>query len=221
VDSLLNPDISSITAEGKYILTDGALIDFDPVKALSSFIELSELENIKFDKLENDFFIRNNVFYLPQMDIKSSAADLTVNGEHSFDNEYQYHVKMLLSDILSNKARKNRTFSDEFGEVQDDGLGRTSVYLKIDGKGEEVKVSYDMKAAGTQIRENLKKEKQTLKTIFNEEYGLYKKDPEPEKKQSSKPRFRITWEGSDTTAVETEPPVKRKESFINRLFKKK
>jgi hypothetical protein len=128
---------------------------------------------------------------------------------------------MLLSDILSNKARKNRTFSDEFGEVQDDGLGRTSVYLKIDGKGEEVKVSYDMKAAGTQIRENLKKEKQTLKTIFNEEYGLYKKDPEPEKKQSSKPRFRITWEGSDTTAVETEPPVKRKESFINRLFKKK
>ena len=221
VDSLLNPDISSITAEGKYILTDGALIDFDPIKALSSFIELSELENIKFDKLENDFFIRNNVFYLPQMDIKSSAADLTVNGEHSFDNDYQYHVKMLLSDILSNKARKNRTFSDEFGEVQDDGLGRTSVYLKIDGKGEEVKVSYDMKAAGTQIRENLKKEKQTLKTIFNEEYGLYKKDPEPEKKQSSRPRFRITWEGSDTTAVETEPPVKRKESFINRLFKKK
>ncbi len=221
VDSLMNPDIRSIIAEGKYILTDGALIDFDPVKALSSFIELSELENIKFDKLENEFFIRNNIFYMPQMDIKSSAVDLSVNGEHSFDNDYQYHVKMLLSEILSNKARKNRTISDEFGEVQDDGLGRTSLLLKIDGKGEEVKVSYDMKAAGTQIRENLKKEKQTLKTIFNEEYGLYKKDSEPEHKQTSRPRFRITWEGSDTTAAETEPPVQRKESFLNRLFKKK
>jgi len=221
VDSLLNPDIRSITAEGKYTLTDGALIDFDPIKALSSFIELSELENIRFDKLENDFFIRNNVFYLPQMDIKSSAADLTVNGEHSFDNDYQYHVKMLLSEILSNKARRNRTFSDEFGEVQDDGLGRTSVFLKIDGMGEEVKVSYDMKAAGIQIRENLKKEKQTLKTIFNEEYGLYKKEPEPDQKKTSRPRFRIKWEGSDTTAAEKEPPVQRKESFLNRLFKKK
>jgi hypothetical protein len=221
VDSLLNPDIRSIIAEGKYILTDGALIDFDPVKALSSFIELSELENIKFNKLENEFFIRNNVFYMPRMDIKSSAVDLSVNGEHSFDNDYQYHVKMLLSEILSNKARKNRTISDEFGEVQDDGLGRTSVLLKIDGKGEEVKVSYDMKAAGTQIRENLKKEKQTLKTIFNEEYGLYKKDSEPEQKQTSRPRFRITWEGLDTTATETVPPVQRKESFLNRLFKKK
>jgi hypothetical protein len=220
VDSLLNPDVRSVIAEGKYVLTDGALIDFDPVKALSSFIELSELENIKFDKLENDFFIRSNVFYMPQMDIKSSAVDLSVNGKHSFDNEYQYHVKMLLSEILSYKARKNKTISDEFGEVKDDGLGRTSVFLKIDGKGEEVKVSYDMKAAGSQIKEDIKKEKQTLKTIFNEEYGLYKKDPEPKKKESSQPRFRIKWEGSDTTETETEPPVQRKENFIKKLFKK-
>ncbi len=202
-------------------MTDGALIDFDPIKALSSFIALSELENIKFDRLENDFFIRNNIFYLPQMDIKSSAADLSVNGEHSFDNDYQYHVKILLSEILSNKARKNRTISDEFGEVQDDGLGRTSVLLKIVGKGEEVKVSYDMKAAGTKIREEIKKEKQTLKTIINEEYGLYRKDSEPMQKKSSRPRFRITWEGSDTISTVTEPPVQRKERFLDRLFKKK
>jgi hypothetical protein len=220
VDSLLNPDVRSVIAEGKYILTNGALIDFDPVKALSSYIELSELENIKFDKLENDFFIRDNVFYTPQMDIKSSAVDLSVNGKHSFDNEYQYHVKMLLSEILSNKARKNRTLSDEFGEVQDDGLGRTSVFLKIDGKGEDVKVTYDMKAAGSRLKEDLKKEKQTLKTIFNEEYGLYKKDPEQEKKESSQPRFRIKWEGSDTTVTEAQPPVQRKESFLKKLFKK-
>jgi hypothetical protein len=220
-DSLLNPDIRSIVAEGKFILTDGALIDFDPIKALSSFIALSELENIKFDRLENDFFIRNNIFYLPQMDIKSSAANLSVNGQHSFDNDYQYHVKMLLSEILSNKARKNRTISDEFGEVQDDGLGRTSVLLKIVGKGEEVKVSYDMKAAGTKIREEIKKEKQTLKTIINEEYGLYRKDSEPVQKKSSRPRFRITWEGSDTTSTVTEPPVQRKERLLDRLFKKK
>lgn len=220
-DSLLNPDIKSVAAEGKYVLTNGSLINFDPVKALSSFIELSELENIKFDKLENDFFIRRNVFYVPQMDIKSSAVDLSVNGKHSFDNDYQYHVKMLLSEILSNKARKNRTFSDEFGEVEDDGLGRTSVFLKIDGIGEEVKVSYDMKAAGNQIKEDVKKEKETLKTIFNEEYGLYKSDSGPEKKPSSRKRFRITWEGSDTTAIETEPPVERKEGIIKKIFKKK
>jgi hypothetical protein len=86
VDSLLKPDIKSFTAEGKYTLTDGALINFDPVKELSSFIELSELSNIKFDNLENDFFIRSNSFYMPQMDVRSSAVDLSVNGKHGFNN---------------------------------------------------------------------------------------------------------------------------------------
>jgi hypothetical protein len=219
-DSLLNPDIKSIIAEGKYTLTNGTLINFDPVRALSRFIKLSELENIKFARLENDFFIRNNVFYVPQMEIKSSAVDLSVNGKHSFDNDYQYHVKMLLSEILSNKARNNKTISDEFGEVEDDGLGRTSVFLLIDGKGEEVKVSYDMKAAGNQIREDMKKEKQVFKTIINEEYGLYKSDTAPPK-QSSRRKFRIAWEGSDTAMVEREPPVEKKENVFRKIFKKK
>jgi hypothetical protein len=67
----------------------------------------------------------------------------------------------------------------------------------------------------------LKKEKQTLKTIFNEEYGLYKSDSSPKKGQTSRPRFRITWEGSDTAMVEKEPPSERKESIIKKIFKKK
>ncbi|HOW09644.1 MAG TPA: AsmA-like C-terminal region-containing protein [Bacteroidales bacterium] len=220
-DSLLNPDVRSMTAEGKYSITNGSLINFDPVKALSKFISLSELENIKFEKLENDFFIRSNVFYVPQMDIKSSAVDLSVNGKHSFDNEYEYHVKMLLSDILSRKTRKTRVRTEEFGEVEDDGLGRTSIYLMMKGRADKVDVSYDMKAQGNQIKQNIKKEKENLKTIFNEEYGLYDKSPEPSGKQGTKPRFRIKWDGSsDTTATKKEPEEERKETFFDRLFKK-
>jgi hypothetical protein len=221
VDSLLKPKMSLLTAEGKYILTNGALVNFDPVKALSTFISLSELENIKFDKLENNFFIRNNYFYVPQMEVRSSAVDLSVNGKHSFDNYYQYHVKMHLSEILSNKARKNRTLSSEFGEVEDDGLGRTSVFLKVEGKGEDVKVSYDLKAAGEQVKNDIKKEKQNLKNILNEEYGWYGSDSTAIKKQAPKRRFRISWEGSDTTAVEPETHAVKKEGIIQKIFKKK
>jgi len=126
---------------------------------------------------------------------------------------------MLLSEILSKKARSNKKLSDEFGEIEDDGLGRTSVFLLIQGKGEKVDVSYDMKAQGTQIRENLKKEKQTLKTIINEEYGLYR-DTEPAVR-TPKRRFRISWDGStDTTTVVPVKEEETKENFLNRLFKK-
>ena len=199
LDSMLNPQIRSLTAEGHYIITNGALVNFDPVKQLSSFIELSELENISFNQLENDFFIRNNVLNIPQMDVKSSAADLSINGRHSFDNHYEYHVRMLLSEILSKKRKKNNQNASEFGIIKDDGLGRTSILLKIEKKEDEVKVGYDVKAAGNEIKSKIKSEKQTLKTILNEEYGWYKTDTVAKKRQAAvKSRFRITWDETDS-----------------------
>jgi hypothetical protein len=211
LDSMLNPQIKSLSAEGKYILVNGALINFDPVKELSTFIELSELENIHFDKLENDFFIKNNFLYVPQMDVKSSAVDLSVNGKHSFDNDYEYHVKVLLSEILSKKRKKNKSNITEFGTVEDDGLGRTSILLKIVNKGEDVKVSYDLKAVSAGVKNNIKTEQKALKSILNQEYGWYKNDTTTNKKQTEKkPRFKIAWEEADTATNPPKAPVVKK-----------
>ena len=205
LDSLLIPSIKSVSAEGSFVLEKGALIDFDPIKELSSFIELSELENISFDRLENDFFIRNNFFYIPQMDVKSSAANLSINGRHDFDNNYEYHVRILLSEILSRKRKKNHGGISEFGVVEDDGLGRTSMLLKVEGNGDVVNVGYDVKAAGTTLKNNIKKERETLKTILNEEYGWFKSDTATTKKpQAKKQRFKIQWDGNTNTEPETE-----------------
>jgi len=200
MDSLLHPQINSLTAEGKYVLVNGALINFEPVKQLSSFIELSELENISFQQMENDFFIRNYFLYIPQMEVKSSAVDLSVNGKHSFNNDYEYHVKVLLSEILSKKRMRNKSNVTEFGTVEDDGLGRTSMLLKVVNKGEDVKVSYDIKAATNEIKNNIKAERKNLKTILNQEYGWFKNDSISKKKPAEKkPRFRIVWEEADST----------------------
>ncbi len=221
LDSMLKPDIKSLTAEGKYILRNGALIDFEPVKQLSSYIELSELENIVFDQLENDFFIRDNYLFIPQMDVKSSAADLSVNGKHDFDNQYEYHVRVLLSEILSKKARNSRSTKSEFGDIEDDGLGRITLPLKIEGKGDVMKVTYDAKAAGEQIRNDIKKERQTLRSILNREYGWYKSDTTVKEQPASKPRFRITWEGSDTLQTDIDTTSVKKENPSRNMFKKK
>lgn len=205
-DSMFKPDIRSVTAEGKFIIANGGLIDFGPVKELSSFISLSELENIRFEKLENDFFIRSNYLYLPQMDVRSSAADLAINGKHSFDNEYEYHVKIRLSEALSRKIRKPKPNTTEFGAVEDDGLGRTSLLLKIESRGDDTKVSYDVKAAGTKVREEIKSERQNLKSILNQEFGWYRNDTTITKPEEPRPkRFRITWEETDTVKIDQIP----------------
>jgi hypothetical protein len=222
-DSLLKPAIKSISAEGKFTMENGALVNFEPIQELSSFIEISELKDIHFQKLENDFFIRNNFVYIPQMDVKSSAADLAVSGKHSFNDDYEYHVRILLSEMLSKKIRKPRPNTTEFGAVTDDGLGRTSMLLKIVNKGENAKVSYDIKAAGSQIKNDIKTERKTLKTILNQEYGWFKKDTAATPRQTtSAPRFKVAWGDSDTTKVEEEEkPAESKDSPIKNLFRKK
>lgn len=220
MDPKFNINPRTVTADGHYNLQKGALINFEPVKQLSDFIELSELENIHFETLENDFYIRNNTLFIPQMDVKSSAADLTVNGKHGFDNAYEYHVRVLLSQILSKKRKTQRKPITEFGAVEDDGLGRTALLLKVESKGEDVKVGYDINAVGKEVKEDIRKEKQTLKTILNDEYGWYSE--EQEKLQVEKPvekkRFNITWSETDTV---DEEPVLSKEKPGTGLFRKR
>lgn len=156
------------------------------------------------------------------MDVKSSAADLSVNGKHGFDNNYEYHVKILLSEILSKKRKKNKNPVTEFGVIEDDGLGRTSLLLKIVGKGEEVKVGYDIKAASNEVKNNIKSERQSLKTILNQEYGWFKTDSVPKQKPAEKKsRFKISWDETDSVKTVPNAPVIKKESVVKSLFKKK
>jgi hypothetical protein len=220
LDSMLYPDFSTSTAEGKVTITDGALINFEPVKSLSRFIELSELEKISFSKFENDFYIKNNYIAFPQMDIRSSAADFTISGKHDFNNNYEYHVKTYLSQLLSRKVKK-RPRSTEFGAIEDDGLGRTSVFLKITGKGDDVKVGYDLKASRNNTSRNLKTERDNLKGILSKEYGWYSKDSTVKQETAPKPRFRIQWEESDSISAPVDTSSVIKERGINTIFKRK
>lgn len=221
LDSILRPETRGVTAEGRYSLVNGALMNFEPVKALSNFIELSELENIKFSKLENDLFIKNSYIAVPQMDIKSSAADFTVSGQHTFDNTYDYHVKAYLSEILSKKAKKGRGLSSEFGAVEEDGLGRTSIYLRVLGTGDDIKVAYDLKAVGNNIKQSLKNERTNLRNILNEEYGFFKKDSTLINEPPPRPRFRISFPETDTADIKKDTLETENDNGINRIFRMK
>jgi hypothetical protein len=221
LDSLLNPDVKSLVADGKYTLVNGALQNFEPIKALSKFIEVSELENITFSRLENDLFIKNNYLAFPQMDISSSAADFTISGKHDFDNNYEYHVKTYLSEVLSKKRVREKMKSDEFGAIEEDGLGRTSIFLKITGKDDNAKVSYDLKASRGNTKQNLKNEKGNLKNILNKEFGWFKRDTTIKQEPAPKPKFRIEWSETDVNAAKKDTIVSEKDKGNSRIFKKK
>ncbi|MEE2930927.1 MAG: AsmA-like C-terminal region-containing protein, partial [Bacteroidota bacterium] len=127
-------DPNKLQLNSHLIIEKGELLEFSPLLNLSSYVSVEELQNVKFSTLENTIKIRNNNINFEAMEIKSSALSVFISGTHSFDNEIDYQIRLLLSELISKKARsKNKKLDNEFGLVGDDGLGRTNLYLRMDG----------------------------------------------------------------------------------------
>lgn len=192
----LSVDMNKIYVRSNLVIEKGELLKFEPMKTLSKYISVSELENIKFSKLQNQIEIRNQTIFIPKMDIQSSALDVTLSGTHTFENEIDYHVKVLMSDVLFQKARKAKKENDEFGVIEDDKSGRTSLFISMTGTVDNPIVKYDKQGAKQNLKENITEEKQTLKQILREEFGWFKKDTSIVKKDKPKDdgKFIIKWD---------------------------
>ena len=197
-------DETSLSVLSDIEIKDGELNHFKPMESLSRFIALSELENIKFETIKNQIRIENKTIYIPKMDIKSSAFTITAGGEHHFNGKYNYKLKVLLSDVLSSKAKRAKKQNTEFGVIEDDGLGRTSIFLDVVGTKNKVDISYDTKAVKENIKVKAKDEKSNLKTILNEEFGWFKKDTsvvktkkEKVKKEKAKKKRKVSIQWDD------------------------
>ncbi len=215
----------NILAESSVKITDGELIEFEPMLGLARYINVSELKHIHFSELVNRIIIRDEKITIPQMDIHSSAFNISLSGTHHFDNHFSYKTKVLLSEVLAGKTKRIKPVTEEFGEIKDDEFGKTSLYLSIYGNTDDYKVSYDTKTAMLEVKKDLNNEKKELKKILNQELGLFRKDTsnyssdnlfnknkfkiiwDESQKDSSKidiiPKssFRILWEENDTTEI--------------------
>ncbi len=176
-------------------ITNGELINYQPAMALSKFIEVNELEHIKFSTLTTQIEIKNQTIFIPKTDIKSSALDLTMSGTHTFDNKIDYHFQMLMNDVLWKKAKNKKKENSEFGYVEDDGL-KASLFLHMTGTVDDYKITYDTKSLRDKWKEDLKEEKQTIKQILKNEFGWFKKDSTLKDDSSVKKDhgFQIEWE---------------------------
>ena len=111
------------------------------------------------------------------MEIQSSALSVFISGVHSFDNEIDYQIRLLLSELISKKARsKNKNLDNEHGVVVDDGLGRTTLYLRMDGTVDNPNIYFDKIKIKEKIKTEVKKETEGIKTIIKEDVLNQKND---------------------------------------------
>ncbi|MBS1646676.1 MAG: hypothetical protein JST67_04995 [Bacteroidetes bacterium] len=189
-NNLLECDLSSILASADVNINKGELIDYKPLQSLSKHIELKELQQIKFATLNTHVEIKNKTITLSKTQVGNSALNLDIWGTHNFNNEVDYHIKLLLSDYLAKRPGKAKQLDEELMENETDPELKRTVFLHLYGPAENPTIKYDKKAMKQKIRQDIKEEKQNLKRLLKEEFGWFKKDTSLNKKEDAQ-KFKV------------------------------
>jgi hypothetical protein len=201
-DSTLRFLPKTLEANGKLEITDGELVQFEPMMKLSKYINVDELRLIHFKTLSNDIHIQDRTVTIPEMEIHSSAFNISAEGQQTFDNLFEYRINVLLSEVLFNKARKKKKEMEEF-LIEDDPKSQTTIPLIIAGTPENFYVKFDRKRAFSLTRRNPEKtpvQKSGLPDAgnFKIEWEETGKEPTPVKKsdelQDKQDDFKIEWD---------------------------
>jgi hypothetical protein len=218
---------ASILANSDLHIVNGELINYKTIYSLGKFIRVDDLSRIKFSELKNQFMIKDSKVIIPEMDVKSDALNFSLSGTHTFKNEINYKIRLLLSDLLYKKAKAAKKENTEFGIEEEDAKGKTTLYVLLTGTVDKPLFRYDSKSVKGKIVANLLNEKQNLKSIFKSEFSKSQKEQdsikikEKEKlRRQEKGEFIVEWEGVEADsallgrkknqAKEKKSPVKAK-----------
>jgi hypothetical protein len=197
-DSTLRFLPKSLKAKGELEITDGELVQFEPMMKLSKYISVDELRLIRFKTMKNNIYIEDRLVTIPEMAIHSSAFNIIVSGQQSFDNVFEYRMNVLLSEVLFNKARKKKKEMDEF-LVEENREDQTMIPLILAGTPDKFDVKFDRKKAFSLTRKKMEKSSSKIpddgkfridwEDARKEPAGVV--DPPAGKKQND---FKIEWD---------------------------
>lgn len=152
---------------GEISVMNGELIGLKMLYDFSNFIKLRDLKRIKFVNLQNVFEIRKSRLYIPTMFIQSNALNLTISGEHSFENDIDYNIKVNAGQVLWNKLKKS---NPDYRPIKAEKKGWFNLYYRIYGTLAKYKMKKDRRTVKKKFlrSEHLKKE---IHAALKKEFG--------------------------------------------------
>ena len=105
---------------------------------------------------------------IPQMSISSSALDIELSGQHTFDNKIDYRFGFRYRDIKEKQT-------SEFGEIVDDGTGMR-IFVRMYGTMDNPIIEWDRVSRREQAKEYRENEKKNVRSMFKSEFGMFKSD---------------------------------------------
>lgn len=164
-DSLVH---DSTLLKGDVKLENGGLFNFKPAMELSKSTNIEELDNMHFKTIESKVFVFKNAVYIPQTEIKSNAMDISAYGMQSFNDDYEYHLRVYLGEVLRGKTKRIREKQEKQENKPDGGTsGLTSLFLvskNIDGKAHS---GLDTKKGRAKMKTKIKLQQVVLDFLFH------------------------------------------------------
>ncbi len=157
-------------------ISDGTLQGFEMLQDFSDFVHIRDLREINFVDMQNFLEIRNRRLYLPVMFIRSNALNLTISGEHSFDNEIAYYLKVNAGQVLTDRFRKHDPSLKPKPARQS---GFFNLYYAMLGTLED----YNITAAKQRVKEDFERSefrKREIQRALEQEFGIVELIEEPE-----------------------------------------
>lgn len=97
----LTPIIDKSEAEMDLTVYHGSLVNFAPLRAMSSYFSDRNLNNVRFDTLENTFELKEGILSIPRMNINSSLGFIELSGKQSLDMYMDYFIRIPLGLVTS------------------------------------------------------------------------------------------------------------------------
>ena len=121
IDSSGKISPGSVNSIVHFLLKEGRLINFEPIKKMQKFIfKNRNFDDISFADLDNTFLIRQKEVVINKMEIRSTVCTLFVEGVYSQEGKTDISIQVPLSnlnkkqDILPDYANKKKTGSSIF-----------------------------------------------------------------------------------------------------------
>ncbi|WP_025742028.1 AsmA family protein [Aquimarina pacifica] len=148
------PDLDQSNIEMEVKVLNGRLKNYDPMLALSEYMGDKNLQNIRFDTLQNNLAIKKGKIHIPAMTIESTLGHIELSGTHDHNQNIDYYLripwktvrKAAWGKLFGNKKETVISEEQEDQIVEIDTTKKTKyLNLKIKGSIDNYKVSLGKK----------------------------------------------------------------------------
>lgn len=154
-------------------IREGRLHDFEMFEAFANYIRIDDLRRLAIADMEAWFDIRDETIFLPTTFVRSSVINLFITGEHTFQNEIQYYLKLNASQAALHQLRRR---SGEPEPLPDKRKGWFNLHYHIFGTVDEFEYELDRPAVEAALKRGAHYRaaiQETLRHTFGDSRILY------------------------------------------------